>query len=105
MTRKNSIAVTCLRYKLIILDFFHLSLNYLIGAWSSAAVLGAWKKNFMAGIYLGVAFSIAGALKKLSIKEGWEFFPEVEYKHGYGSLKGASHDFTIFKDPLKGWTK
>jgi hypothetical protein len=47
-------------------------------------------------------------LKKVSIQEGWTWFPtpeEVERKHVYGTLRTVKYDYTIMKDtPEKGWT-
>lgn len=46
---------------------------------------------------------IIGILKKLSIEEGWEFFPPLK-EHQYGSLYGVRHDWTLMKDRPKNWT-
>ncbi|KAG5679002.1 hypothetical protein PVAND_008611 [Polypedilum vanderplanki] len=83
-------------------------LNYAIGGVSAAAVFGKAIRNPAIGFQAAVAFAVAGMLKKISIEEGWTWFPtaeEVERKHVYGTLKTAKYDFTIMKDtPEKGWT-
>lgn len=47
-------------------------------------------------------------IKKVSIQEGWTFFPDMEEnakRHVYGTLRTAKYDFTIMKDTKeKGWT-
>lgn len=74
-------------------------LNYVIGGFAAGAVYGAWRRNHVAGLVAGLFFGIAGAVKKLSKEEGWEFFPPI--KHQQGSLNGVLHDFTLMKDPAK----
>ncbi|XP_054738426.1 NADH dehydrogenase [ubiquinone] 1 alpha subcomplex subunit 11 [Anastrepha obliqua] len=73
-------------------------LNYFIGGVAAGAVYGAWRRNHVAGLVAGFFFGIAGAVKKLSKQEGWEFFPPI--KHQSSSLN--IHDFTIMKDPAHG---
>lgn len=46
-------------------------------------------------------------MKKLSLEEGWEFFPspeKVAAKHGFGSLRGVRHDYTLMAERERGWT-
>lgn len=46
---------------------------------------------------------IAAAVKKLSITEGWEFFPDYD-AHGYGNVRHVRYDFTIMKERPKNYT-
>jgi len=79
-------------------------LNYLIGGMAAGGVYGAWKRNHVAGLVMGVFFGIAGVVKKLSKEEGWEFFPTVP-THEYGSLSGTTHDYTLMAERPKNWSK
>lgn len=46
----------------------------------------------------------AAILKKNSIDEGWQFFPEVK-QHGMGSYASArKFDFTMTAERPRGWT-
>ncbi|XP_055837875.1 uncharacterized protein LOC129906223 [Episyrphus balteatus] len=77
--------------------------NYTIGGLMAGAVYGSWKRTVPGGIFMGVVFSLAGFLKKLSIEEGWEFFPERQ-THELGSLHGVNHDYTLMAERPKNWT-
>ncbi|CRL06430.1 CLUMA_CG019458, isoform A [Clunio marinus] len=80
-------------------------LNYAIGSCAAAGVFGAWQRNAVAGWSMCIFFSIAGALKKLSIEEGWRFIPENSLRtRVWGSEKTARNDWTLFPDMEKGWT-
>jgi len=46
---------------------------------------------------------IAGVIKKMSIEQGWEFFPDTPLKQ-YGGLNIADNDWTIMADRPKNWT-
>lgn len=47
---------------------------------------------------------IAAAVKKNSINEGWEFFPDVT-KHGNGNYTSArNYDFTWTAERPRNWT-
>ena len=52
--------------------------NYVCGAVASASVYGAWQKNLASGIRASIWLSIAAYFKKMSVEEGWVFFPEVK---------------------------
>ncbi|XP_058458426.1 uncharacterized protein LOC131435004 [Malaya genurostris] len=78
-------------------------MNYVVGGFASGGVYGAWRRSVVAGLVSGLIFSIAGAVKKMSIDEGWEFFPEVT-KHAYGSLNPKRYDFTLTQERERGWT-
>ncbi|XP_037024369.1 NADH dehydrogenase [ubiquinone] 1 alpha subcomplex subunit 11 [Bradysia coprophila] len=78
--------------------------NYMAGACASAGVFGAWRRNFVSGCTMAVFFCIAAAVKKLSISEGWEFFPAWD-KHIYGNVRHTkSYDFTLLEERPKGYT-
>lgn len=65
---------------------------------------------FIIPIYINILLllAIAACFKKISVEEGWTWFPsteEVERKHVYGTLKTSKYDWTLIKDtPEKGWT-
>lgn len=46
---------------------------------------------------------MAGVIKKMSIEQGWEFFPTAP-THQYGGLNIAQNDFSLMADRPKGWT-
>lgn len=49
--------------------------------------------------------AIAGSIKKLSLEEGWDFFPQDALKkHAFGSINPARNDFTFTPVGDKGWT-
>lgn len=74
---------------------------------SSVSPLNHWL-IFIILIYAYFFLAIAACLKKISVEEGWTWFPsteEVERKHVYGTLKTSKYDWTLIKDtPEKGWT-
>ncbi|XP_055531675.1 uncharacterized protein LOC129722334 [Wyeomyia smithii] len=78
-------------------------INYVVGAFAAGGVYGAWRRSVVSGLVSGIFFSIAGISKKMSIIEGWEFFPEVK-KHAYGSLNPKRYDFTLTQERERGWT-
>ncbi|XP_067634178.1 NADH dehydrogenase [ubiquinone] 1 alpha subcomplex subunit 11 [Eurosta solidaginis] len=71
--------------------------NYFLGGFAAGGVYGAWQKNHVSGLVVGLFLGIAGGVKKLSKQEGWEFFPNVV--HRSGNLFIEEHDFTLMKDP------
>ncbi|XP_001361907.2 NADH dehydrogenase [ubiquinone] 1 alpha subcomplex subunit 11 [Drosophila pseudoobscura] len=78
-------------------------INYLLGGFAAGGVFGAWKHNHVAGLCAGLFLGIAGVIKKMSIEQGWEFFPDTPTKQ-YGGLNIAQNDWTIMADRPKGWT-
>ncbi|ALC40497.1 CG9350, partial [Drosophila busckii] len=78
-------------------------INYLIGGFAAGGVFGAWKRNHVAGLCAGLFLGIAGVLKKMSIEQGWEFFPKP-LKHQYGGVNIASNDYTITAERPRNWT-
>ncbi|XP_053688243.1 uncharacterized protein LOC128737596 [Sabethes cyaneus] len=78
-------------------------INYVVGAFAAGGVYGAWRRSIVAGAVSGLFFSIAGIAKKISLEEGWEFFPAVT-KHAYGSLNPKRYDFTLTEERERGWT-
>lgn len=46
---------------------------------------------------------MAGVIKKMSVEQGWEFFPDTPLKQ-YGGLNIAENDWTIMADRPKNWT-
>uniref|UniRef100_A0A2M4C1K7 NADH dehydrogenase [ubiquinone] 1 alpha subcomplex subunit 11 n=1 Tax=Anopheles marajoara TaxID=58244 RepID=A0A2M4C1K7_9DIPT len=77
--------------------------NYVVGAFAAGGIYGAWKRSAVSGLVAGLIFSVAGALKKQSIDEGWEFFPEVK-NHAISSVNPNRYDFTLTKERERGWT-
>lgn len=49
------------------------------------------------------SLGIAGVIKKMSIDQGWEFFPKPA-THQYGGLNIVKHDWTITAERPKNWT-
>ncbi|XP_055621428.1 NADH dehydrogenase [ubiquinone] 1 alpha subcomplex subunit 11 [Toxorhynchites rutilus septentrionalis] len=77
--------------------------NYVVGGFAAGGIYGAWKRSVVSGLVSGLFFSIAAAVKKDSIDEGWEFFPEVK-QHAHGTLNPKWNDFTITQERERGWT-
>lgn len=71
-------------------------LNYVLGAASSAAIYGACKNSLSHGLHGFLALAVAAFMKKKSVEEGWEFFPQFPTQKGifnsleydYSGLKG-----------------
>ncbi|XP_017868826.1 PREDICTED: NADH dehydrogenase [ubiquinone] 1 alpha subcomplex subunit 11 [Drosophila arizonae] len=78
-------------------------LNYLIGGFAAGGVFGAWKHNHVAGLVTGLFLGIAGVIKKMSIEQGWEFFPDSP-THQYGGVNIAKNDYTLMADRPRNWT-
>ncbi|KAJ6633315.1 NADH dehydrogenase [ubiquinone] 1 alpha subcomplex subunit 11 [Pseudolycoriella hygida] len=76
--------------------------NYILGACASAGVFGAWRRSFVLGCEAALYFSIVAAIKKLSINEGWEFFPHFD-KHEYGHIRYLQNDFTLTEERPKAY--
>jgi NADH dehydrogenase (ubiquinone) 1 alpha subcomplex subunit 11 len=53
-------------------------LNYALGAIAAGGVCGAWRKSVGKGLALCGVFAVAAVIKKMSVMEGWEFFPEIK---------------------------
>lgn len=64
---------------------------------------GKHSNNSDTSIFNLYILAISGVLKKLSIQEGWEFFPDCKY-HEYGTLNGAVHDCTLMTERPRNWT-
>ncbi|XP_059614909.1 NADH dehydrogenase [ubiquinone] 1 alpha subcomplex subunit 11 [Phlebotomus argentipes] len=77
--------------------------NYAIGGALAGGVFGAWRKCAVTGNCMAIALAIAAVVKKLSLMEGWTFFPPPQ-KFGYQNLFMGRHDRTLMKDTEKGWT-
>ncbi|XP_068143999.1 NADH dehydrogenase [ubiquinone] 1 alpha subcomplex subunit 11 [Drosophila tropicalis] len=78
-------------------------INYFLGGFAAGGVFGAWKHNHVAGLCAGLFLGLAGVIKKMSIEQGWEFFPEPP-THQYGGVNVASNDWTITAERPKNWT-
>ncbi|KAH8257945.1 hypothetical protein KR038_003357 [Drosophila bunnanda] len=78
-------------------------INYLLGGFAAGGVFGAWKHNHVAGLCAGLFLGIAGVIKKMSVEQGWEFFPDTPLKQ-YGGLNIAENDWTIMADRPRNWT-
>jgi NADH dehydrogenase (ubiquinone) 1 alpha subcomplex subunit 11 len=50
-----------------------------------------------------LCLAIAGVVKKMSIEEGWEFFPDIKV-HGYGGPFPNRHDYSLMAERERGWT-
>ncbi|KXJ79870.1 hypothetical protein RP20_CCG027597 [Aedes albopictus] len=78
--------------------------NYIAGAITSGGVYGAWRRSVVAGLVSGLFFSIAGIVKKHSIDNNWEFFPDTLNRHIYGALNPNRYDYTLTQERERGWT-
>lgn len=78
-------------------------LNYILGACAAGGVFGAWRKCAFSGFVGSVVLSFMAVVKKISLEEGWEPFPNYAPLHMYGSLRGARHDWTLTKPRPKTW--
>ncbi|XP_037821326.1 NADH dehydrogenase [ubiquinone] 1 alpha subcomplex subunit 11-like [Lucilia sericata] len=76
-------------------------LNYFLGGMAAGGVYGAWRRNHVAGLVMGLAFGIAGVIKKISREEGWEFFPALNH-HGFMGVK--ENDYTLMAERPRNWT-
>jgi NADH dehydrogenase (ubiquinone) 1 alpha subcomplex subunit 11 len=71
--------------------------NYVLGGFSSGAIFGIWMKSARAGIYSSVMLGTFACLKKMSVDEGWELFPEP--KNPERSLfDKVKYDYSALKD-------
>ncbi|XP_062542978.1 uncharacterized protein LOC134210746 [Armigeres subalbatus] len=77
--------------------------NYVVGAFASGGVYGAWKRNVVTGLVAGLFFSIAGLVKKHSIDNNYELFPEIK-NHATSGLNPNRYDFTLTQERERGWT-
>ena len=55
-------------------------LNYALGGIAAGGVCGAWRRNVGKGLAMSGIFAVAAIIKKMSIDEGWEFFPEIKHR-------------------------
>lgn len=97
--------------------------NYAVGACSAAGVAGAWMRSPVIGFSMCLAFckslkkiistsvqiyvfpAIAAATKKISIEEGWTFFPkDIMDNHKWSGPDSRKFDFTLTAEREKGWT-
>ncbi|KAH8355124.1 hypothetical protein KR093_006420 [Drosophila rubida] len=78
-------------------------LNYLAGGFAAGGVFGAWRHSHVAGLVAGLFLGIAGVLKKMSVEQGWEFFPDPPTRQ-FGGLNIAQNDYTIMAERPKNWT-
>ena len=72
-------------------------INYVIGAFSSGTIFGIWTKSTRAGIYSSVMLGAFAYLKKWSVEEGWELFPEPKNPERYLFDK-VKYDYSALKD-------
>uniref|UniRef100_A0A336MGC7 NADH dehydrogenase [ubiquinone] 1 alpha subcomplex subunit 11 n=1 Tax=Culicoides sonorensis TaxID=179676 RepID=A0A336MGC7_CULSO len=77
--------------------------NYMVGAVASGGVLGAAMRCPQRGLFACGAFCLAAWVKRLSIEEGWVFFPEII--KGQGDFNTRKHDWSIVPDGTRGWTR
>lgn len=52
---------------------------------------------------MNLIIAIAGCAKKLSIEDGWEFFPPVK-QHVWSGVSSTRSDYTLTAEGEKGWT-
>lgn len=57
-------------------------------------------------IFLFAFTALAGCAKKLSLEEGWEFFPREDFDKGRVTMATnvRAYDFTLSPELEKGWT-
>lgn len=97
-------------------------LNYVVGSCAAAGVCGAWQKSAVLGFSMCIFFcknfdrlkfteflptffiAIAGCAKKLSLEEGWTFFPPLK-QHGHTGCNTRSNDYTLTAEGERGWTR
>lgn len=77
-------------------------LNYFLGGAVSGAIFGAWQKSVAIGVPAAVLLGFVAVTKKMSVDDGWKFFPEI--KHSSQNAVSARHDWTFVKDLPKNWT-
>ncbi|PSN30416.1 hypothetical protein C0J52_25443 [Blattella germanica] len=77
-------------------------LNYFLGGCAAGAIFGAWRKSGVAAFAAAASLGALAVVKKMSLEEGWEFFPEPPL-HTYGSIRNTHHDWTITTAPPKLW--
>ncbi|KAF4520632.1 hypothetical protein B566_EDAN007499 [Ephemera danica] len=75
-------------------------LNYFLGGVASGAVFGAWRRSGYAGFLACTALGVAGAIKKMSIEEGWTFQSQNSHSQTSSAL-GPRFDWTLAKDPAQ----
>ncbi|XP_030386759.1 NADH dehydrogenase [ubiquinone] 1 alpha subcomplex subunit 11 [Scaptodrosophila lebanonensis] len=78
-------------------------INYFLGGFAAGGVFGAWKHNHVAGLCAGLFLGIAGVIKKMSIEQGWEFFPDTP-TYQVGGVNIIDNDYTLFAERPKNWT-
>lgn len=78
-------------------------LNYFLGACAAGGVFGAWRKSIFSGFTASLFLGFLAIVKKASLEEGWEIFPDDIPLQMYGSLRGSRHDWTLTKPRPKTW--
>lgn len=79
--------------------------NYAIGGFCAGALYGVLYKQKFFGMWLGIACSIIGAVKKNSKLENYVFhpsFPEVR-QSVYGDFRTPYKNWTLYDERPKGW--
>jgi len=72
--------------------------NYVLGGLTSGVVFGAWARNLRAGVYGSAILATAAYVKKMSVEQGWEFFPNRVAPHQSMIIDVQKHDYSRFKD-------
>lgn len=79
--------------------------NYAIGGFAAGAVMGPLVKNNLIGMWLGVGCAIAGAVKKHSKLNNYEFFP-IDHRSSrpvYGDFRTPYKNWSLYDARPKGW--
>ncbi|CAB3219755.1 unnamed protein product [Arctia plantaginis] len=79
--------------------------NYFLGGAAAGSIFSAWQRAPIIAVPAMVILGLAGIVKKTSMQEKWEFFPDVH--QATKTIKSVRHDWTLVKDleDMKGWTK
>lgn len=79
--------------------------NYAIGGFASGVLMGVLLKQNLLGMWLGVGCAIAGAVKKHSKLNNYEFFPinDRTNKPIYGDFRTPYVNWTLYDARPKGW--
>lgn len=75
----------------------------MVGACAAGGVLGAAMRCPRKGLAACGAFCLAAWVKRLSLEEGWAFFPPVT--QCYGNIRSVKRDWSVVGDGERGWTR
>lgn len=74
------------------------NLNWAAGGYAAGACFGKWRGSVIGGIVVGTVLAAAAALKKESLRKGWDLTP-MGGPMAHGGLRSVRHDWSLCKDP------